>query len=469
MTGREELYATVARGVRRLLGCSACQLFLLDEGRLELAACVPVEGPLPWPGGDPSALLSGLLRGGRTSEAPPLSLGDMAVLAVAVAAGDEQLGVLVAAGPRPFHAEDDELLRSVANQVAVALVRAELIERLTAENAVRDLFAALAAADVDAAESRAKAMGRDLRAPQLLLHVERARQGRGGPAVGDRGPARGGADPPPGARRRLRRQPRPPARDDVAAVRAARRDARAGRCAAGAGRNEQVVVGLGRAADGLREATTALQEATDAAAVARALLADGRRAQLRRSGRLPLPGADGARRRAPRSLRRGRPAAAGLRRAAPDAAAAHAGAVPVRSAQPGADRRGAVHPSQHPAPAPGAHRAADRRSTSVPTTCCRSSWPSRSCACRRRSRARDRHLHAVHGAALTHVGLAAVVEHVHVGPGATRAWASAPWARRPRRPARRRRRRASAPARPRRCAAIRAGRRVGRGRRRRPG
>ena len=43
----------------------------------------------------------------------------------------------------PFGQEADELLRAVANQLAVALHKAELIERLTAENIVRDLFEAL--------------------------------------------------------------------------------------------------------------------------------------------------------------------------------------------------------------------------------------------------------------------------------------------------------------------------------------
>ena len=72
-----------------------------------------------------------------------------------VAAGDEHLGVLAASRSRPpFGQEADELLRAVANQLAVALHKAELIERLTAENIVRDLFEALASGHADVAEAR---------------------------------------------------------------------------------------------------------------------------------------------------------------------------------------------------------------------------------------------------------------------------------------------------------------------------
>ena len=65
-----------------------------------------------------------------------------------------------------FGQEADELLRAVANQLAVALHKAELIERLTAENIVRDLFEALESGTTDVAEARARAAGCDLgRAP----------------------------------------------------------------------------------------------------------------------------------------------------------------------------------------------------------------------------------------------------------------------------------------------------------------
>ena len=66
--------------------------------------------------------------------------------------GDEQLGIICClASERQFGDEDAELLGAVANQTAVGLKKAELIERLTAENLVKDMFDALAAGSVDAA------------------------------------------------------------------------------------------------------------------------------------------------------------------------------------------------------------------------------------------------------------------------------------------------------------------------------
>jgi GAF domain-containing protein len=279
--GREQLYATVARGVRSLLGCAMCQLYLLDEEgeALELAASVPVEGPLPWGPPEAQTLLGSVLRGGQAGRVPgpELTLDGLAVLAAPVAAGDDALGVLAVAGPRPFRDEDDEMLRAVANQVAVALNRAHLIERLTAENAVRDLFAALVAGDLDVAEARARAIGRDLRSPHLLIHVALCSQpgdARPWPEVARRVEAlvRRLA---PGAmcdlgRRQLRAmlslQAMRSGHDAVAAIIAALDEI---------GRAEHAVVGVGVAGAGVAEAGTALQEAEDAARIGLALLPDG--------------------------------------------------------------------------------------------------------------------------------------------------------------------------------------------------
>ena len=107
-------------------------------------------------------------------------------LVAPVAAGDEHLGALVATAVEPpFGQEADELLRAVANQLAVALQKAELIERLTAENIVRDLFEALAERRRrDVAEARARAAGCDLdrrhvAAPRRAPRRAAATRGRG--------------------------------------------------------------------------------------------------------------------------------------------------------------------------------------------------------------------------------------------------------------------------------------------------
>ena len=151
--GREDLYAVVTAGVRRLLGCDACRLYLRDgeEGELELVASEPPGEPLA-----ASVERRAILRDAR-----------------------EELGELVASRDEAgdFRAQDDELLQAVANQVALALRKAELIERLTAENVVRDLFEALAAGAVDVARARALAARCDLDRPHVLVGVEPVRGG----------------------------------------------------------------------------------------------------------------------------------------------------------------------------------------------------------------------------------------------------------------------------------------------------
>ena len=98
-----------------------------------------------------------------------------ALLVAPLVAGDEQLGILscVARG-REFTPEDRELLDAVAHQTAVGLKKAELIERLTAENIVKDMFDALAAGSTASAEAKAGEARCDLSRPHLFLHVERA-------------------------------------------------------------------------------------------------------------------------------------------------------------------------------------------------------------------------------------------------------------------------------------------------------
>ena len=130
---------------------------------------------------------------------------------------------------RDFAAEDAELLRAVANQTAVGLKKAELIERLTAENIVKDMFEALAAGSVAAAEAKAVEARCDLQ-PPARVPARRARPGQrrrtalAGPGGAPAEPA--AAPLPP---RVLRRPSRQPARAGAAA----RRDRDAARAAIG--------------------------------------------------------------------------------------------------------------------------------------------------------------------------------------------------------------------------------------------
>ncbi|CAA9466415.1 MAG: hypothetical protein AVDCRST_MAG65-325, partial [uncultured Solirubrobacteraceae bacterium] len=140
---REDVYAVVCRGVRSLLDCESCSLYLLgaDGTQLELVASDPPD-PSPTLLSQGASVLLDLLRrrtSGRLEVGPH---GGPASLVAPVAAGDENLGVLAIQG-EALGDEEDELLRAVAHQTALALQKVRLIERLTAENIVRDLFTAL--------------------------------------------------------------------------------------------------------------------------------------------------------------------------------------------------------------------------------------------------------------------------------------------------------------------------------------
>jgi GAF domain-containing protein len=272
--GREDLFRVVTEGVRDLLRCEGCQLYLLDPatGRLELAASDPPGRRSSWRGAEGTSVLLDMLR--RRGPAPT---GGGTTLVAPVAAGDEHLGALVATRARPaFGQEADELLRAVANQLAVALHKAELIERLTAENIVRDLFEALASGATDVAEARARAAGCDLGRRHVLLHVE-AVQGHGDPrpwpAVAERTEAR--------LRRLAPGALCDAGRESVRALvplRAGSDDAdreELERALAELGAAERVLIGVSTMRRGVSEGDRSLREAADAAHIARALMRGG--------------------------------------------------------------------------------------------------------------------------------------------------------------------------------------------------
>jgi GAF domain-containing protein len=288
VTLREDLYDAVTRGARELLGADACQIYRLDgeTDELMLAGSDPADAPAlsPRPGG--TALVLDLMRrangrgsrGGRRGAARALwaDLDEKALLAAPLVAGHEHLGILCCQARREFVDEDAELLGAVANQTAVGLKKAELIERLTAENIVKDMFDALAAGSVDAAEAKAGEARCDLSRPHLFLHVERA------PEAGEDAPVW-----PELASRletRLRRvSPRaffdsrhdrmraltPLATDQEAAAERLRRA-----CEELAG-EEGVVIGLSDVDRGAASARRRMREAADAARIGRSLVAAG--------------------------------------------------------------------------------------------------------------------------------------------------------------------------------------------------
>ncbi len=288
VTLREDLYDVVARGARELLRADACQIYRLDADadELVLAASEPAGTPAPSsrPGG--TGLVLDLMRraggsggNGRHRVARELwpDVDENALLIAPLVARDEQLGMLCClARDRQFTDEDAELLGAVANQTAVGLKKAELIERLTAENIVKDMFDALAAGSVEAGEAKASEAGCDLARPHLFLHAERA------PGADDRAPIR--PDLASRFEARLRRlcpraffdarhdrvralAPLSGSRDQaVAAVRTALEPLAA---------EEGLVIGLSEVDRGASNARRRMREAADAARIGRSLVADG--------------------------------------------------------------------------------------------------------------------------------------------------------------------------------------------------
>lgn len=162
---RAGLYRAASEGVRTLLGCDQARFYELDadRGRLQLVAVDP-------PKADADA-------GDANDDAPEGTVE----LSAPVAAGEEQLGTLVAAGAGAFADEAEELLRAVANQIAVALKKAELIERLTEESIVRDVFTALEHGRLEEAVGHAQRARCDLDRAHVYVSVTRAPDADGEP------------------------------------------------------------------------------------------------------------------------------------------------------------------------------------------------------------------------------------------------------------------------------------------------
>ncbi len=205
VTMREDLYEAVARGARELLRADVCLIYRLDvdADELILVSSDPEDAAAPSPRPDGTSLVLNLMRrnggrgrnGGGAVADDPWPEMDEAVLAVPLLARNEQLGMICClARERQFSDEDAELLGAVADQTAVGLKKAELIERLTAENIVKDMFDALAAGSVDAAQTKASEARCDLAQPARL-------PARRAGAAGTRLNAPSGPRWPPGSRR----------------------------------------------------------------------------------------------------------------------------------------------------------------------------------------------------------------------------------------------------------------------------
>jgi hypothetical protein len=198
------------------------------------------------------------------------------LLVAPLVAGDEHLGILscVVRG-RGFGAGDADLLLAVANQTAVGLKKAELIERLTAENIVKDMFEALAAGALQTGEAKAADARCDLNRPHVFIHAERAPgrpDGLPWPELAARVQSRLQRLYPRAffdARHDGLRALAPLPTDEPAAAEAL------WRACDELGREEGLDVGLSDVDRGAASAKRRMREAADAASIGRSLSADG--------------------------------------------------------------------------------------------------------------------------------------------------------------------------------------------------
>ena len=280
VTLREDLYDAVTRGARQLLGADACQIWRLDADadELVLAGSDPPDAPEATPRPGRAALMLDLMRRekrGRPGERRAAAeVDDDGLLVAPLVAGDEQLGILACVVRGRRFAEDDaELLRAVANQTAVGLKKAALIERLTAENIVKDMFEALAAGSVGTAEAKAGDARCDLSRPHVFLHAERAPgqpDGSPWPELAGRFKAR--------VERRYPRAFFDARHDELRALvplPTDRSDDELWGVVDEIARDEGLNVGVSALDRGAGSARRRLREAADAASIARSLAADG--------------------------------------------------------------------------------------------------------------------------------------------------------------------------------------------------
>lgn len=292
LSSREDLYAAVARGARELLSADACQVYRLDADSDELvaAASEPAERPAPSPQPGGTRLLLDLMRrangrrGGRRKAVKALwpGLDEDELLVAPLVVGDEHVGVICCiADDRQFSGEDAELLRAVANQTAVGLKKAELIDRLTEENTVKDLFDALALGSVDGAEAKAGEAHFDLGRPHAFVHLERG------------GPGGTWAEITAAIETRLRQlagsvliDSRPDRARALVPVTDAGEDAieRLREGVEQIGASHGLVIGLSEAAAGADSARRRMREAADAARIGSSLVPEGGAVSYERLG-----------------------------------------------------------------------------------------------------------------------------------------------------------------------------------------
>jgi GAF domain-containing protein/sugar diacid utilization regulator len=151
----DELLPGAAQRARDLLGADVCHLYVLEPASEELRLRASA------PAGTATRARIGLSELG-----PELARrGRKATVTVPLVAGDELLGLLVADGTSEL-----DLGRAAAAQIALALKKVELIERLTEKNRIKDFFEELAGGHAPPGiDGRATRLGVDVDRPHLVL------------------------------------------------------------------------------------------------------------------------------------------------------------------------------------------------------------------------------------------------------------------------------------------------------------
>ena len=140
LTRRDALYAAGCSGLARLLRADRCRLALFDpHGAAVEVAAFPADDE------DVAESLLHAPAGGR--------------LTARLLEGGRAFGQVRVARETPFDEGDARLLETATNQLALALRTAEVIERLAAENRIRQVFDALEQGDAEAAFVHARAAG----------------------------------------------------------------------------------------------------------------------------------------------------------------------------------------------------------------------------------------------------------------------------------------------------------------------
>ncbi len=155
VTDRSELWRLACDGTRAILDAEHVRLHLVTG-----------------PGGAQRVVASSGESGAAMPDGPPIHAPARGALATRLAAGDLQLGVLSVQRAAPFGRDEADVIETIGGQLAVALRTLDLIERLTEENLVRDLFDAIAEGRAAQLVGRVRSARVDPERPHVVASIE---------------------------------------------------------------------------------------------------------------------------------------------------------------------------------------------------------------------------------------------------------------------------------------------------------